>query len=148
MKIFIICCLLFIHVNMCIFIRGFQVSIRLSGIRRFGFGDRFPPESVFGSGSGFDFGFRFWVHGDSTRSEPDPLPSLVVRSIWLDRTCLVWEIRWLMCSFHSLLVYFVCRMVWVNLLSLIFHRLIIIICMRNKLILPKFMGCIHDAPPH
>jgi retron-type reverse transcriptase len=31
---------------------------------------------VFGSGSGFGFGFRFWVHGDSTRSEPDPLPSL------------------------------------------------------------------------
>ena len=46
----------------------------VSGIRGFGFGDGFPPESV--SGSGFDFGFRFWVHGDSTRSEPDPLPSL------------------------------------------------------------------------
>ena len=26
--------------------------------------------------SGFGFGFRFWVHGDSTRCEPDPLPSL------------------------------------------------------------------------
>jgi len=77
MKIFIICCLLFIHVNMCIFICGFRVSIRVSGIRGFGFGDGFPPESVSGSGSGFDFGFRFWVHGDSTRSEPDPLPSLV-----------------------------------------------------------------------
>ena len=79
MKIFIICCLLFIHVNMCIFIRGFRVSIRVSGIRGFGFGDGFPPESVSGSGSGsgFDFGFRFWVHGDSTRSEPDPLPFLV-----------------------------------------------------------------------
>jgi len=76
MKIFIICCLLFIHVNMCIFIRGFRVSIRVSGIRGFGFGDGFLPESVSGSGSGFDFGFRFWVHGDSTRSEPDPLPSL------------------------------------------------------------------------
>ena len=72
MKIFIICCLLFIHVNMCIFIRGFRVSIRVSGIRGFGFGDGFPPESV----SGFYFGFRFWVHRDSTRSEPDPLPSL------------------------------------------------------------------------
>ena len=77
MKIFIICCLLFIHVNMCIFIRGFRVSIRVSGIRGFGFGDGFPPESVSGSGSGFDFGFRFWVHGDSTRSESDPLPFLV-----------------------------------------------------------------------
>ena len=76
MKIFIICCLLFIHVNMCIFIRGFRVSIRVSGIRGFGFGDGFPPESVSGSGSGFDFGFRFWVHGDFTRSEPDPLPFL------------------------------------------------------------------------
>ena len=64
--------------NICIFIRGFRVSIRVSGIRGFGFGDGFPPESVSGSGSGsgFDFGFRFWVHGDSTRSEPDPLPSL------------------------------------------------------------------------
>jgi hypothetical protein len=50
--------------------------IRVSGIRGFGFGDGFPPESVFGSGSGFDFGFRFCVHGDSTRSEPDPLSSL------------------------------------------------------------------------
>ena len=76
MKIFIICCLLFIHVNMCIYIRGFRVSIRVSGIRGFGFGDGFPPESVFGADSGFDFGFQFWVHGDSTRSEPDPLPSL------------------------------------------------------------------------
>ena len=56
MKIFIICCLLFIHVNMCIFIRGFRVSIRVSGIRGFGFGDGFPPESVSGSGSGFGFG--------------------------------------------------------------------------------------------
>ena len=40
----------------------------------FGFGNGFPPESVSGLGSGFDFGFRFWVHGDSTRSEPDPFP--------------------------------------------------------------------------
>ena len=60
MKIFIICCLLFIHVNMCIFICGFRVSIRVSGIRGFGFGDGFLPESVSGSGSGFDFGFRFF----------------------------------------------------------------------------------------
>ena len=59
---------------MCIFIRGFRVSIRVSGIRGFGFGDGFLPESV----SGFDFGFWFWVHGDSTRSEPDPLPFLSV----------------------------------------------------------------------
>ena len=65
-----------------IYIRGFRVSIRVSGIRSgfgirgFGFGDGFPPESVFRADSGFGFGFRFWVHGDSTRSEPDPLPSL------------------------------------------------------------------------
>ena len=78
MKIYINYCLLFIHVNMCIFIRGFRVSIRVSGIHGFGFGDGFPPESVSVSGSGFDFGFRFWVHGDSTRSEPDPLPFLIV----------------------------------------------------------------------
>ena len=62
--------------NICIFICGFPVSILVSGIRGFGFGDRFPPESI--SGSGFDFGFWFWVHGDSTRSEPDPLPFLSV----------------------------------------------------------------------
>jgi len=80
MKIFIICCLLFIHVNMCIFIHGFRVSIRVLGIREFGFGDGFPSESVSGSGSGFDFRFQFWVHGDSTRSEPDLLPSLVTVS--------------------------------------------------------------------
>jgi hypothetical protein len=77
MKIFIICCLLFIQVNMCIFIHGFRVSVRVSGIRGFGFGDGFPPESVFGSG--FDFRFQFWVHRDSIRFEPDPLPSLPLR---------------------------------------------------------------------
>jgi hypothetical protein len=64
MKIFIIYYLLFIHVNMCIFIRGFRVSVRVSGIREFGFGDGFPPESVFGSGSGFDF--------RCTETPPDP----------------------------------------------------------------------------
>jgi hypothetical protein len=77
MKIFIIYCLLFIHVNMCIFIRGFRVSVRVSGIHGFDFGAKFSPKSVFGSSSGFDFGFRFLMHGDSTWSEPDPLPSLV-----------------------------------------------------------------------
>ena len=75
---------------MCIFICGFRVSIRVSGIRGFGFGDGFPPESVSGSGSGsgsgFDFGFRFWVHGDSTRSEPDPLPSLQLEPLLMRRT--------------------------------------------------------------
>ena len=76
MKIFIICCILFIHVNMCLYIHGFGVSVRVSGIRGFGFGTKFSPESVSVLVSGFDFGFRFWVHGDSTRSKPDPLPSL------------------------------------------------------------------------
>ena len=58
----------------CEYVYFSRVSGMVSGIRGFGFGDGFPPESV--SGSGFYFGFRFWVHGDSTRSEPDPLPSL------------------------------------------------------------------------
>jgi hypothetical protein len=48
---------------------GFRVSVG------FGFGVGFSPESGFGSG--FDFGFWFWVHEDSTRSEPDPLSSLI-----------------------------------------------------------------------
>jgi hypothetical protein len=52
---------------------GFWVSAGLVLVM-----DGFSPESVFGSGSGFDFGFRFWVHRDSTQSEPDPLPSLEV----------------------------------------------------------------------
>jgi hypothetical protein len=69
---------------MCIFIRGFWVSVRVLGIRGFGFDDGFSPELIFGSGSGFDFGFRFWVHGDSTQSEPDPLPSLPATQ-FLDR---------------------------------------------------------------
>ena len=93
MKIFIICCLLFIHVNMCVYIMHmfiespyfsyyvviqgkFRVSIRVSGIRGFGFGDGLSPESVFGAVLGFDFGFRVRVHRDSTRSESTPLPSL------------------------------------------------------------------------
>jgi len=50
MKIFIICCILFIHVNMCLYIREFWITIWVLGIRlgirRFGFGAEFPPESV------------------------------------------------------------------------------------------------------
>ena len=45
---------------------GFRVSIWVSGIRGFGFGDELSPESVFGSVSGFDFGFRVRVHIDFT----------------------------------------------------------------------------------
>ena len=67
MKIFIICCLLFIHVNMCIYIRGFRVSIRVSGIRS-GFG---YPRVWFwwwisiriGFRGGFGFRFRVSVLG-------------------------------------------------------------------------------------
>jgi hypothetical protein len=55
---------------------GFWVFVRVLGIRGFGFGDGFPPELVFNSGISFDNRFWFWVHEDSTWSEPDPLPSL------------------------------------------------------------------------
>ena len=67
MKIFIICCLLFIHVNMCIYIRGFRVSIRVSGIRS-GFG--YPRvwfwwwiSTRIGFQGGFGFRFRVSVLG-------------------------------------------------------------------------------------
>jgi hypothetical protein len=66
---------------------GFRVSIRVLGIRGFGFGDGLSLESVFGSGSGFDFGFQVWVHRDSTRSESATLPSLVKPPL----RCGVWE---------------------------------------------------------
>jgi hypothetical protein len=56
---------------------GFRVSNRVSVIHGFGFGHEFSPESVFGSVSGFKFGFRFWVPRHSTRFELDPLPSLL-----------------------------------------------------------------------
>jgi hypothetical protein len=55
---------------------GFRVSNRVSVICGFGFGHEFSPESVFGSVSDFMFGFRFWVPRHSTRSEPNPWPSL------------------------------------------------------------------------
>jgi hypothetical protein len=58
---------------------GFRVSNQVSVIREFGFGNEFSPESVFGSVSGFKFGFRFWVPRQSTRSEPDLLPSLDIK---------------------------------------------------------------------
>jgi hypothetical protein len=63
MKIFIICYLLFIHVNMCIFIHGFWVSIWVSGIH-LGFG---YPRVWFWwwistrIGVRFGFGFQLWV---------------------------------------------------------------------------------------
>jgi hypothetical protein len=66
---------------------GFRVSNRVLVIHGFGFGHEFSPESVFGSVSGFKFGFQFWVPRHSTRSEPDPLPSLIEAKSW----CLVGE---------------------------------------------------------
>ena len=84
MKIFIICCLLFIHVNMCIFICGFRASFGFRVSAGLVLVMDFHPNRfrvrVRVSISGFDFGFRLWVHGDSTRSEPDLLPSLVTVS--------------------------------------------------------------------
>ena len=94
MKIFIICCLLLIRVNMCIYIMhmfiespyfsyyvaiqsGFRVSIRVSGIRGFGFGNGLSPESVFSAVLGFDFRFWVWVHKDFTRSKFTLLLSLL-----------------------------------------------------------------------
>ena len=73
MKIFMFYCLLFIHVNMCVYIMyifiespycyyyvdieiGFRVSIRISDIHGFGFGEGLLSESVFGLVSGFGFG--------------------------------------------------------------------------------------------
>ena len=89
MKIFIICCLLFIHVNMCIYIMhmfiespyfsyyvviqsGFRVSIRVSGIR---------AGSVLGTNYHPNWcSVRFWVSISGfgfrcTETPPDPNPS-------------------------------------------------------------------------
>jgi hypothetical protein len=91
MKIFIICCLLFIHVNTCIFIRGFRVSIRVLGIRS-GFGYPFGFRVSAGLVFVMDFhpnrcsvrvrvstsSFGFGCTETPPRSEPDPLPSLLV----------------------------------------------------------------------
>jgi hypothetical protein len=50
------------------------------GSAGFGFGDGFSSESVFGADSGSKFGFWFWVPRYSTRSEPTPLPSLILEN--------------------------------------------------------------------
>jgi hypothetical protein len=60
-----------------------------SVIRGFGFGHEFSPESVFRSVSGFKFGFQFWVPRHSTRSEPDPVPSLTVIRVGGRASCKV-----------------------------------------------------------
>ena len=56
---------------------GFPIGFPVS--TDFGFGDVFSPESVFGAGSGFKFGFRFWVPRHSTRPKPALLPSLCAK---------------------------------------------------------------------
>ena len=75
MKIFIFYCLLFIHVNMCIYIMNmfiespycyYYVAIE-SG---FGFGDELSPESVFGAVLSFDLGCRVRVYRDFTDLNP------------------------------------------------------------------------------
>jgi len=80
-------CLLFIHVNMCVYIMyifiespycyyyvdiesGFRVSAGLV------LGRGYYPNR-FGVRFGFEFRFRVRVHIDFARSEPAPLPSLV-----------------------------------------------------------------------
>ena len=65
MKIFIICCLLFIHVNMCIFIHGFRVSAGLVLVMDF-HPNRFRVR-IRVSISGFGFG--------CTETPPDPNPT-------------------------------------------------------------------------
>ena len=56
-------------------VSGYPFGFRVS--TGFGFGHEFAPELEFGSGLGFKFGFRFWVPRHSTRTEPDPLASLL-----------------------------------------------------------------------
>jgi hypothetical protein len=83
----------------CCHTKRFRVSNRVSYIR--GFGHEFLPESVFGSVSGFKFGFRFWVPRYSTRSEPDPLPSLLTPgrsgSVLLNQTHVICKARFMVC---------------------------------------------------
>ena len=69
--------------SLLIYYNIFWVSVKSSG-----FGD--PRISILemdfhlNRGSGFNFGFRFWVPKDFTRSEPASLPSLM-----MTRPCLV-----------------------------------------------------------
>jgi hypothetical protein len=65
MKIFIICCILFIHVSMCIFIRGFRVSVGLVLVMDF-HPNRYSVR-VRVSTLGFGFG--------CTETPPDPNPT-------------------------------------------------------------------------
>lgn len=105
MEIFIIGFLSFIHVNMCIYIMlmfiespycsycvaiqsGFRVSIWVSGIYGFDFGNRLSPKSVFGAVLGFNLRFRLFQKNSKIQvsglvaerihpSESTPLPSLM-----------------------------------------------------------------------
>jgi hypothetical protein len=90
MKIFIIYCLLFIHVNMCIFIRGFWVSIRVSGIRS---GFEYPRVWFWfwwwistRIGFRFEFRFRFRVSGlGARRLHPIRTRPVAILSWWCCR---------------------------------------------------------------
>jgi hypothetical protein len=70
---------------------GFRVSVRVSGIRGFSFGDGFSSESVFGLDSGFDFGFwlRVLVLGiqrlHSIRTQPVAILNRDISSLSLAR---------------------------------------------------------------
>ena len=66
---------------------GFELSVGFWVSAGFSFGHEFAPESEFGSGSGFKFGFRFWVPNHSTRTEPDSLPSLDICDVLLVVAC-------------------------------------------------------------
>jgi len=65
---------------------GFGLSVGFRVSAGFGFGHEFAPELEFGSGSSFKFGFQFWVPSHSTRTEPDPLPSLGGNHTWDERS--------------------------------------------------------------
>ena len=66
---------------------GFELSVGFWVSAGFGFGDGFSPETVFGPGSGFKFGFRFWVPNHSTQTEPNSLPSLDICDVLLVVAC-------------------------------------------------------------
>ena len=80
MKIFIICYVLFIHVNMCIYIMHMFIESPYCSYY-------FTIQSGFRTSAGLVLGtdyhlnrcsvrFRVWVHRDSTQSKSAPLPSL------------------------------------------------------------------------
>jgi hypothetical protein len=77
---------------------GFRVSIRVSGIHGFGFGDGLSLESVFGAVSGFDF----WVLGlGAQRFHPIRIRPVAILRYELPRGILhVARLRWASCMFE------------------------------------------------